>query len=192
MALCLQHCVVRASARPEAAAVFGERRIKQRLQDLQQRLLDQPVGHRRYRQFPHAATRLGNLHAPQRLRPVMSRLQFFIYPGPPGFQVFRRGVDGQSIHPSTAAIGLEAFPRQHQVRSRECLREQTISPQAFEFVSRQLCFIASDIRQGFTLPSFGSPRLPRLLMPCASKRHGRRLSFSFGPSPFTGNYYGLC
>ncbi len=50
-------------------------------------------------------------------------------------------------------------------------------------MSRQPYFITSDSRQGFTWPSLGSPRLPRLLMHCTSKRHGRRLSFSFGPSP---------
>jgi hypothetical protein len=65
-------------------------------------------------------------------------------------------------------------------------------PQAFGFLSRRPCFIASAIGLGFTSPSFGSPRLPGLLMPCTAKRHERRPSFSFGPSPLAGGYYGLC
>ena len=188
----LQHGVVRASARSEAVAVFRERRINQRLQNLQQGLLDQPVGHGGYPQFPHAASRFGYLHPAYRLRPVASSLQVFPYPGPVGLEILDRCVDRQSIHPSTAAIGLDTFPRQDHVLSRECLREQVGSPQAFGFRSRQPCFIASDTRQGFTLLSLGSPRSPRLLMRCTSKRHGLRLSFSFGPSLHTGSYYGLC
>jgi hypothetical protein len=53
----LQHRAVRASPRPEAVAVLAERRVDQRLQHLQQRLLDQPVHHRRYPQL--ARKRLG-------------------------------------------------------------------------------------------------------------------------------------
>jgi len=66
VALCSQHRVVRTTSRPEAVAVFGERRINLGLQDLQQGLLDQPIGHRRYPQFAHPATGLRYLHAPYR------------------------------------------------------------------------------------------------------------------------------
>jgi hypothetical protein len=65
-----EHGVVRTASRSEAEAVFGERRINHRLQDLQQGLLDQPIRHRRNPQFPHPATGLRNLYAPHRLRPV--------------------------------------------------------------------------------------------------------------------------
>jgi hypothetical protein len=191
MALCLQHGIVCASARPEAVARFGERRINQRLQDLQQGLLNQSIGHGRYSQFPHATPGLGDLHPAYRLWPVTTRLQIFPDPGPFGLEILGRGFDRQSIHPSTAAIGLDAFPRPDQIRSRERLREQTLSPQAFGFLSRRSCFIAFDTRHGFTSPSLGSPRLPGLLMRCTSKRHGLRLSFSFGPSLLVGSYYGL-
>ena len=192
MALGLPHGILRASARTEAVAVCGEGRVNQRLQDLQQGLLDQPVGHGRYPQFPQATPGLGYLHPAYRLGPITARLQFFPYPGPVGLEIAGRFRDRQSIYPSTAAISLDAFPRHDQVPSRERLHEQVGSPQAFGLISRQPCFIASDPRQGFTLPSLGSPQLPRLLMRCTSKRHRRRLSFSFGPSPPTGSYYGLC
>jgi hypothetical protein len=59
-------------------------------------------------------------------------------------------------------------------------------------MSRQLCFITANFRQEFTLPSFGSPRLPEHLMRYTSKQHDRWLSFSFGPSLQTGSYYDLC
>ena len=192
MTLRFEHRVVRATARPKAVAVFGERRVDQRLQNLQQGLLNQPVGHRRYPQFPHPAPGLGNLHAAYRLRPVAPRLQFFPDPQPVGLEVLARFPHRQSVHPSTTAIGLDAFPRPDQVLSRERPREQVNSPQAFGFLSPQPCFITSDTQQGFTSPFLGSPRLPGLLMRYTSKRHGLRLSFSFGPSPLAGSYYGLC
>ncbi|MEF8710506.1 MAG: hypothetical protein V5B38_17385 [Candidatus Accumulibacter propinquus] len=103
----------------------------------------------------------------------------------------------ETFHEETFALAEErlvvnALPRQDHLPSRERLRQQVASPQAFASLSRQQRFIASDSRQGFTRPSFGSPRLPRLLMHCTYKRHGCRLSFSFGPSLHAGSYYGLC
>ena len=162
------------------------------MQDLQQGLLDQPIRNSRYPQFPQAAPRFRNLHPTDRLRPIASRLQFFPQSRPVGLEKLSRRLDGQSIRPGTASIGFDAFPRQHQILSREHLPKQIASPRAFLSLSRRPYFIASDTRQGFTLPSFGSPRLPGLLMPCTTKRHARRLSFSFGPSLHFGSYYGLC
>jgi site-specific DNA recombinase len=59
MALRLPHRIMRTSARSKAVAVFGKRRIDHRLQNLQQGLLDQPVDHGGYPQFPHPASRFG-------------------------------------------------------------------------------------------------------------------------------------
>ncbi len=131
-------------------------------------------------------------HPAYRPWPIASRLQVFPDPEPVRLEILSRGFDRQSIYPSTTAIGLDAFPRHGHIPSRERLRQQVVSPQAFAPLSRQPYFIASDSRQGFTRPAFGSPRLPRLLMHCTSKRHGCRLSFSFGPSLHAGSYYGLC
>ena len=63
VALRRQHRAMRASSRPKAVAVLAEGRVDQRLQHLQQRLLDQPVRHRRDAQFALAAARLRDLHA---------------------------------------------------------------------------------------------------------------------------------
>jgi hypothetical protein len=108
-----------------------------------------------------------------------------------GLQVFRCRVHRHPIHPGASSVGLDAFPRPDQVLSRERLREQ-VSPQAFLFMPRRPCFITSRFRLGFTSPSVAALRVTGLLMLCTSERHAGRLSFSFGPSPLVGSYYGLC
>ena len=62
---------MRASALLEAVAVIRERRINSRLQNLQQGLLDQPIGHRRY---PQVRTRFFTAQPPDlRHRPLTTR-----------------------------------------------------------------------------------------------------------------------
>jgi len=53
---------MRASARPEAVAVLAEGRIKDRLQHLQQSLLDQAIRHRRDAELTLATARLRDRH----------------------------------------------------------------------------------------------------------------------------------
>jgi hypothetical protein len=192
VALCRQHCVMRATSRPEAMAVIGECRVNFGLQNLQQGLLDQPIRHRRYAQFAQASVRFRYLHALHRRRPVAAVQERFPYLRPLRFEVLRRFGDRPSIHPGTAAIGFDAFPRRHHVRARECLLKQAASPQASGFMSRRPRFITHSFGIGFTSPFRDAPRLPGLLMPCSFERHGLQLSFSFGPSPLVGSYYGLC
>src|SRR5438552_2573099 len=72
-----QDRVLRAATRPKAEAFRREGRIKDRLQYLEQGLLDQPVQHRRNAQRPYSSTiRLGDFHLPDRLRNVPSLEQF--------------------------------------------------------------------------------------------------------------------
>jgi len=59
----LQHRALRASPRPEAVAVLAERRVDERLQHLQKRLLDQSVDGRGYPELARPAPRLGYAHA---------------------------------------------------------------------------------------------------------------------------------
>jgi hypothetical protein len=59
-------------------------------------------------------------------------------------RIFRRRVTKKR----TTAIGFDLFPGQHQIRSRERLPKQAISPQASSFVSRRPCFITPPF--GFT------------------------------------------
>nr|WP_296406490.1 hypothetical protein [Zoogloea sp.] len=159
VALCFEHRVVRAAARPEAVAVFGERPINHGLQDLQQGLLDQPIRHRRN---PNSRTPPPgwDLDAAHRRRPVAAIEQGFPNPGPMRFQVVRRLGNRQPIHPSTAAIGFDAFPRRLHVRFRERPRKQVISPRASSFMPRRPCFITHRFRLGFTSPSPLRPSFP--------------------------------
>ena len=183
---------MRTATRTKAVAVFGERGINLGLQDLQQGLLDQPIRHRRNPQFAHPAFGLRDLDAAHRQGPVAAIQQGFPNPGPVRSQVVLRLGDRQPIHPGTTAIGFDAFPRHHHVRAREHLRKQAVSPRASSLMSRRPCFITHHFRHGFTSPSSDTPRMRGLLMHCTSERHGLRPSYSFGPSPKTNGYYGLC
>ena len=187
-----EHSILRTASQSEAVAVCGKRRIDEGLQDLQQGLLDQTIRHRRNPQFAHAATGFRDLHTAHRRGPVTAVQQGFPYLGPVLFQVNRSVGNRPSIHPSTAAIGPDALPRQRHVRARERLRKQAVSPRASGYMPRRPCFIAHRFRLGFTSPPHDTPRLRGLLMHCTSERHGLRPSYSFGPSPRIGSYYGLC
>ncbi|MNU05312.1 hypothetical protein D3C72_2500660 [compost metagenome] len=70
MALSRQDSILRTASRTKAVAVFTESRIKEWLQDLQQRLLDQAVGDRWNTQLTFAAVRLGDDHTSYRAGPV--------------------------------------------------------------------------------------------------------------------------
>ena len=59
---------MRSPSRAEAKARRREARIEQRLEDLQHRLLDQTIDHRRDAQLALAAARLGDFHPAHRLR----------------------------------------------------------------------------------------------------------------------------
>ena len=87
--LCCAHGIVRAAPRPKAVAVLREGRIEERLQDLQQRLLDEAVKHGRNPQLPDPAARLRNLVPPHRLRLVGPREERLADPGPVRSQIRR-------------------------------------------------------------------------------------------------------
>jgi hypothetical protein len=65
--------VMRQPSGPEAIACIREGWIKQRLQDLQRGLLDEPVEHRRDAELALAPAGLWNRHPSQRLRLVTPR-----------------------------------------------------------------------------------------------------------------------
>ena len=140
-----------APARAEAVARFGKRRTNQRLQDLQQGLLNQTVGHGRDAQFLLAAPGFGNLHPAYWRRPVASRLQFFPYPGPvrvtraldlplltPRALLPRRPFRRQARSPHVRARSLPAQPPD--------LRHFALTTRASWFVARSPCSPAPRIR----------------------------------------------
>ena len=119
-----QYRVVRTPSRPEAVAVLAEGGIEQRLQHLQQRLLDQPVRHRRDAQLALATVRLRDRHPSYRTGPVRPPQQPFANVGPSGLQVLASLFDVQTVHPRRPLVGLHPLPRPLQVLSRQCRRKQ--------------------------------------------------------------------
>ena len=120
--------VVRAAAGPEAVAGIREGRVQQRFQHLQDRLLHQPVHHRRDAQLSHPAAGLGDFHPAHRLRLIRSVQQrcdqLIPVPDQPGEQA----ADGHPVHARRAFVCHHAAIRSvqvlsvghllHQVRSR--------------------------------------------------------------------------
>jgi len=101
------------------------------------------------------------------------------------FEELRSGETGYSVNPRRALMGLHPRPGPLQVLSRQDCRQQS-QPRPRRFVTRAAGFVASRIRQGFTLAVPGPPRSRGLLTHGRPHRHGVGYSSSFGPS-FTGN-----
>ncbi|MDT4861351.1 hypothetical protein FQZ97_959530 [compost metagenome] len=113
--LCLQDRLLSAAPRPEAVARLGEPRFVDRLENLQQRLLDQPVHHRRNAQCPDPARRLGNVHRAHRLRNVLAGQQRRLDARPVHLQPVAQRRHRQGIHPGRAAVADHLPVRQPHV-----------------------------------------------------------------------------
>ena len=100
-----QNGAVRAPARSKAVAVVTEGGIKDRLKDLQKRLLDQAVQHRGNAKLALAAPRLRDHHATHRLWPIRPLQQAVADSGPVGFQHSGRLVNVQTVHTRRALVG---------------------------------------------------------------------------------------
>jgi hypothetical protein len=180
----LENGVVRASARPEAVAVLAEGRIKDRLQHLQQGLLDQTIRHRRDAKLALATVRLGDRHPPYRQRPVLPRQQLLADDRPRRAQMDGGLVDVQSVDPGCPFVGPYPFPRPLQVLSRQ-RRQKQPWPCVPRLTARAAGFVADRARRGFTAPFPGPPRWRGHLTRCPPHRHDGKHSSSFGPSPAT-------
>lgn len=155
---------MRTTARPEAVAVLAESGIKERLQHLQQRLLDQAIRHRRDAELALAPIRFRDRHPSHRHRPVRSRQNPFADARPRRAQMSRGRLDGQTVRTSRALVGLHPFPSSLQVLARQG-RFQQPRPCALRVTARAGRFIAARFRQGFTLSPPGPPRSRGHLMP---------------------------
>src|SRR5208283_3877796 len=100
----------------EAEARRRETRIEQRLEDLQDRLLDQAIDHRRDAQLALAAAGFGDFHPAHRLRLVapieQCGEQRILVPGDPGPQV----VDGHPVHSWRPPVRLHPLVGLVQIR----------------------------------------------------------------------------
>ena len=135
---------------PEAVAVLAERRVKQRLQHLQQGLLNQPIRHRRYAQLALASVRLRDRYPSYRTGPVRPPQQLVSYLRPSRDQMAGGLLNIQSIHARCAPVGFDAFPRLPQVLSRQ-RRLQQRRPCALGILSRAARFVAGRFAPGFTV-----------------------------------------
>src|SRR5665647_3196260 len=102
---------MRTSTRPEAVAVLAEGRIKNGLQHLQQRLLDQTIRHRRDAELTLAALWLGNRHPSYRTGPVRPRQQLLADRRPRRTQMRGGLVNVQTVHTGYAFVGPHPLPR---------------------------------------------------------------------------------
>ena len=115
---------MRAAARPEAVAMLAEGGVKERLQHLQQRLLDQTIRHRRDTKLALAALGFGDRHPSHRTRPVRPRQQLLADRRPLRAQPRGGLVDVQTIHTGYAFVDPHPLPRRSQVLSRQRRKKQ--------------------------------------------------------------------
>ena len=80
-----------------------------------QRLLDEPVHHRRNAQCAHPALRLGNVHPAYRLRLIRPRQQFGPYRRPVSLQVLFELGHGELIDPRRPLVREHPLIRELQV-----------------------------------------------------------------------------
>ena len=175
---------MRASPRPEAVAVLAEGRIDQRLQHLQQGLLDQPVHHGR--ESPAPASRRPAWGCPPGAPDWAGSVPSSKPCRMSGHWVFRYSpglLHRASIDAGASLVGFDAFPRRRHVVLCQRLPEQVRWPPVRLLMPRRSCFIALGFRRASPAPVRRRPACRRLLMHCTSKRHVSSLSFSFGPSP---------
>jgi len=105
--------------RPEAVAVLAEGGIEHRLQHLQQRLLDQPIRHRRDAELALATVGLRYRHPSYRAGPVRPPQQPLADVGPGHLQVLSGPSNVQPVHTRRPLVRLHPLPRLLQVLSRQ-------------------------------------------------------------------------
>src|SRR5689334_18997049 len=103
------------SPRSEAVAMFGERWVPPLLENLQQRLLDQPVHDARDAELSDPALRLGDFDPFDRLRLVGSREQLRPNVWPVLTQVGLGVLDGHPIDARATLVAANAFPRSFEI-----------------------------------------------------------------------------
>jgi hypothetical protein len=113
-----------AAPRSETKAVLAKGRVQQRLQDLQQRLLDQSIRHRRNAQLTLATIRFRNRHPSYRTRPVRPLQELITNHRPRRSQVAGGLGNIPAIHASRAFVGPYPLPRLLQVLSRQRCHQQ--------------------------------------------------------------------
>ena len=189
--LCRQDSAMGASARSKAVAVDAEGWIKDRLKNLQERLLDQAVRHRWDAELTLATSRFRNHHATHRPWPVRPLQQALVDGGPVGFQQRGGLVDVQPVHACRSLVGSHPLHCQQQVLSRQDRRKQP-RPRVVRGPSRASGFVGTRGLAGFTRFLLLPPGSLRLLTHGLAHRWGNStLPRSALRSRTARRYYGL-
>ena len=152
-----QNGIVGSAARAKAVTVLAEGGIDQRLLHLQQCLLNQTVGHGGDAQFPLTSVRFRDAYPTDGLWPIGTLQKLLANAEPNPSQVFGCLAYVQTVDTRRSLVSLYALPCPLHIFSCERLLQQA-SPCALRFSSRESCFIADHVRQGFTLPLRDPPR----------------------------------
>ncbi len=179
--LCSKHRIVRTPSGPKALAVLAECRVKDRLQHLQQCLLDQAVRHRRDAKLALAPIGPRDRHPSYRTRPIRPPQNLLADHGPLVHQCAGGLINVQPVHACHTLIRSHPLERLLQVLSRQRCREPR-RPGAPGDMSRAARFVAHGYLRGFTARSPRAPLLPGLLTQSVLHRHSLEHSLSFGPS----------
>src|SRR5215469_13321140 len=125
--LCLSHRLMSRPSRPEPVAVIRKRQVPTPLQNLQNRLLDEAIQHRRNAKLSHSSSiRLGDFHPPHRFRFVSPVQQLFPDGWPVLFQVILDSADGHPVNARATLVGLHLPQRCLQVFSLTYFLHQSI------------------------------------------------------------------
>jgi hypothetical protein len=110
------HCLVRRAPRPESVTRFSEARFKDRLQHLQQRLLNEAIEHAGYAKLTLATpSGLVDLNPLDRLRLILPRQQPLSNHRPMRLQIARELLDAHAVHPRTTLVALDLCQRALQI-----------------------------------------------------------------------------
>src|SRR5271166_221418 len=197
----LRHRLLGRATRPEAVAVLAERRVPQRLEPLQHRLLDHTVDHGWNAEVACPAGRLRDLHPTHRLRLVATLEQLIFDLWPARFEEARKLSDGDAVDAGRSPVAHHRTQRCfYVIWFTDCLHQIRRGCRAFGFGHRRGHFDLSRGRaQGFT------PARRRQVQ-CELEWRSRcgheisellALSFNplrgpFGPSAAEAAYYALC
>jgi len=129
------------TAGAEAEAAVGERAIPARLQDLQDRLLDDAVENRGDAELADAAARLWYLDTANRLRPIGAGEQLALDGRPVCFQVRGEGVGGHAIDAGRALVATNVCERGLNIgRIAHLLHQMIVKRRVFGRVGRRWRF----------------------------------------------------
>ena len=148
----LRHRLLGRAPRPEAVAVLAERRVPQRLEPLQHRLLDHTVDHGWNAEVACPAGRLRDLHPTHRLRLVAPLEQLMFDLRPARFQDARELSNGDPVDARGPLVAHHRTQRRFYVlRITDRLHQICCGCRAFGFGRRRDHFdLSRELARGFT------------------------------------------